>query len=139
MTLSQKVIRKWLLPFVLCFSMVIVFFPQSKADAASLVREPSRVYLPTNDDYVESGWQYLNPGAKLGIYVDRQPSAHDLPIYWKVIATNGQVVAENWLWTNDPVVNMRINAPVGTYKMTIGCGFHYEYDCKASGILSVWK
>lgn len=33
MKLSQKIIRKCLLPFVLCFSMIFAFFPQSSAFA----------------------------------------------------------------------------------------------------------
>ncbi|MGM7721623.1 hypothetical protein [Metabacillus sp. Hm71] len=35
MTVSQKIVKKWLLPFVLCFSMIFAIFPQSKADAAT--------------------------------------------------------------------------------------------------------
>ncbi|WP_440603132.1 hypothetical protein [Bacillus sp. GB_SG_008] len=35
MTLSQGIIKKWLLPFILCFSMIFAFFPQSKVDAAT--------------------------------------------------------------------------------------------------------
>ncbi|PEJ28306.1 hypothetical protein CN689_22385 [Peribacillus butanolivorans] len=36
MTLSQKLIRKWLLPFVLCFALILVFLPQNKAEAATM-------------------------------------------------------------------------------------------------------
>ncbi|MGG0239196.1 hypothetical protein [Bacillus rhizoplanae] len=35
MTLSQGIIKKWLLVFILCFSMCFAFFPQSTANAAS--------------------------------------------------------------------------------------------------------
>ncbi|MBO1583178.1 hypothetical protein [Bacillus sp. XF8] len=34
MTLSQGIIKKWLLVFVLCFSIFFAIFPQSKADAS---------------------------------------------------------------------------------------------------------
>ncbi|PGZ95466.1 hypothetical protein COE51_20565 [Bacillus pseudomycoides] len=33
MTLSKRIIKKWLLPFILCFSMVFAFFPQNSAFA----------------------------------------------------------------------------------------------------------
>ncbi|MFE5430917.1 hypothetical protein [Peribacillus simplex] len=33
MTLSQKIIKKCLLPIVLCFSMIFAFFPKSEASA----------------------------------------------------------------------------------------------------------
>ncbi|MFE5318253.1 hypothetical protein ACFQ88_06055 [Paenibacillus sp. NPDC056579] len=34
MTLSQNNAKKWMLLFVLCFSMIFAFFPQSKAEAS---------------------------------------------------------------------------------------------------------
>ncbi|KKI91822.1 hypothetical protein WQ54_12685 [Bacillus sp. SA1-12] len=35
MTLTQKAFKNWILPFVLCFSMIFAFFPSPKADAAT--------------------------------------------------------------------------------------------------------
>jgi len=36
MTLSQRIIKKWLLPPILCVSMIFTFFPQSEASAEYL-------------------------------------------------------------------------------------------------------
>ncbi|MGG0240511.1 hypothetical protein [Bacillus rhizoplanae] len=52
MTLSSGIIKKWLLPFVLCFSMIFAFFPQSKADAATTPTSVSK-QTPSTQNMVQ--------------------------------------------------------------------------------------
>ncbi|MGE7596465.1 hypothetical protein ACQKMY_25615 [Peribacillus frigoritolerans] len=67
MTLSQRIIKKWLLPFVLCFSMIFVIFPQSKADAGS---NTSTFEFNTYSKSREHRITNVGRGANISFYTD---------------------------------------------------------------------
>lgn len=56
MTLSQRIIRKWILPFVLCFSMFFAFFPQSEASATGGIPGHAGYAYPTNIVTEDGKW-----------------------------------------------------------------------------------
>ncbi|MEJ9230345.1 hypothetical protein LAV79_12820 [Peribacillus butanolivorans] len=86
MTLTQKVIRKWLLPFVLCFSMIFAFFPQPKADAATATY--ADVYL-SGSGPVYSNW--INP--RHSTFFLKVYNNNNLNVGYDVFDSKGRVVA----------------------------------------------
>ncbi|MEN1936022.1 hypothetical protein AAIE21_10455 [Paenibacillus sp. 102] len=52
MTLSQGIIRKWLLPFVLFFTLILIFLPQNKAEAATMSGDVSYKYGMASKSFV---------------------------------------------------------------------------------------
>ncbi|PFD96781.1 hypothetical protein COE15_20850 [Bacillus cereus] len=118
MTLSQGIIKKWLLIFVLCFSMFFVFFPQSKADAAS-----SSTVL---DGYgtVSSAPIYItSPYQKLNFQAINYRSA-DVKM-WVKNDTTGGVLFSKTLWSEGSRVDPRnppyTNLKNGKYRIYLQC------------------
>ncbi|PGC45189.1 hypothetical protein COM22_31475, partial [Bacillus wiedmannii] len=56
MILSQEIIKKWLLVFVLCFSMFFAFFPQSEASATGGLPGHAGYVYPTNIVTEDGRW-----------------------------------------------------------------------------------
>ncbi|PGZ96255.1 hypothetical protein COE51_18665 [Bacillus pseudomycoides] len=138
MTLSQGIIKKWLLPFILCFSMIFAFFPQSKAEAA----------LAENHSYLSLG-EYSDGTSGYPIYVPTNGKysflfgVDSISVYSvKVqIKKNGSfVVAEKIIKHGYPWAGTYSANPGGYYTIHLDCDpYGVSRLCKAEGHIKYVK
>ncbi|MDF9763782.1 hypothetical protein OKW24_005678 [Peribacillus simplex] len=146
MTLSQKVIKKWLLPFVLCFSMIFAISPQSEVSAASL-RDKSRIIFDgTPDGKVYTTRAVWVPhGAQVGVYVQNNNSWWDGTANLKVSLLN----TEGSSWTHrladttisrGEILSQRLSNNIrGKYwYLHVTCDANPGADCDGTATISSW-
>ncbi|CAG9613804.1 hypothetical protein BACCIP111899_03023 [Bacillus rhizoplanae] len=131
MTLSQGIIKKWLLPFILCFLMIFAFFPQSKAEAAS----ERHVYLSIGEysDGTAGYPIYVPTNGKYSFFFGvNSISYHSVKVQ---IKKNGSfVVAEKIIKPGDGWGNVYSANPGGYYTIHLDCNpYGASRTCKAEG------
>ncbi|MBY0599325.1 hypothetical protein [Bacillus bingmayongensis] len=137
MTLSQGIIKKWLLVFVLCFSMFFVFFPQSETSAATRIDSDStRLYPRSKQSYTE--YVYVYAGGQVGVYID---SYNDYDVEWLIRKSNGSVFKGPGVIYNNTKsgeINTRYTVPSsGLYRLELKQ--RYVSLASASGTISSWR
>ncbi|MEY8350664.1 hypothetical protein AALF16_20670 [Bacillus cereus] len=138
MTLSQGIIKKCLLVFVLCFAMFFAFFPQSKTKAA----------LAENHAYLSIG-EYSVGTAGYPIYVPTNGkysfafgvnsiSYHSVKVQ---IKKNGSyVVAERIIKPGSGWSGIYSASPGGYYTIHLDCNpYGASRTCKAEGHIKYVK
>lgn len=132
MTLSYGSIKKSVLAFVLCFSMVFLFFPLSEASAAS---KSTRLYPRTAQAYTE--YVYVNAGGQVGVYID---SYNDYDVEWVIRKSNGSIFKGPGVIYNNTKsgeINTRYTvSSAGLYRLELKQ--RYVNLASASGTISSW-
>lgn len=137
MTLFQGIIKKWLLPFILCFSMIFAFFPQSKAEAATS-SDSTRLYPRTKQPNVYTDYVYVYAGGQVGVYID---SYNDYDVEWIIRKSNGSIFKGPGVIYNNTKsgeINTRYTvSSAGLYRLELKQ--RYVNLASASGTISSWK
>ncbi|MGG0238077.1 hypothetical protein [Bacillus rhizoplanae] len=137
MTLSQGIEKKWMLVFVLCFSMLFAFFPQSKADAATMLdADSTRLYPYSKQAYTE--YVYVYAGGQVGVYID---SFNNYDVEWLVRKSNGSIFKGPGVIYNNTKsgeINTRYTVySSGWYRLELKQ--RYVALASASGTISSWR
>ncbi|MBO1625813.1 hypothetical protein J4P90_11260 [Bacillus sp. SY8(2021)] len=96
--------KKWLLPFILCFSMIFAFFPQSKAEAAG--DKSTITFNGTANKTVKTTRKIWVPkGGYLGVYGQNTDWGLDITnLKFRVYRADGNDVTNQFWHTKGEVI-----------------------------------
>ncbi|RJS50264.1 hypothetical protein [Bacillus sp. PK3_68] len=146
MTLSQGITKKWVLLFVLCFSMVFTIFPQSEASAISLRDKSTITFNNTPNKTVKTTRKVWVPkGGQVGVYSQNNNSRWDGTANLKISLVNidGSVwdyrLADTTI-SRGEILNQRLSHNIrGKYwYLRVQCDANPGADCDGTATISSW-